>query len=199
MGEHTDTPAKPDTETPATSPPPVPPRTAPRPRGRWRVVVWGLSAAFAILMWSFLYATDAARLIGAWADVGLIFWTGLVVEGFVAALLDGFVDGFVDPHVAAVAWAGCTACGGRVPFAAGERQARCPFCDATVLPPVGRRAILGPRIFLIAMSFAAIAIGAANASHAPLLRPFESGLILAAICVAASALPFRRYFRNQPG
>ena len=37
--------------------------------------------------------------------------------------------------IAVAAWARCGRCGGDVPFGAGEKQARCPFCDAPLRAP----------------------------------------------------------------
>jgi hypothetical protein len=44
-----------------------------------------------------------------------------------------------------------------------------------------------------------ILVGAANASHAPLVPDTLTGFALATACIAGVAFPFRRYLRNQPG
>jgi hypothetical protein len=199
MGDRTDTPAKRETGTGTGWLKTASAEPTRRPRGRWRVITWGLSAAWVIAMWAFLFAANAAHLAGAYLVLGLVFWTGLIVEGLVAALLDGFVDYAHVPGVAATAWTHCTRCGGGVPFAAGERQARCPYCDATVLPPTGRRAILGLRALFQVVAGIGILVGAANASHAPLVPDTLTGFALATACIAGVAFPFRRYLRNQPG
>jgi hypothetical protein len=184
--------------------PPGEPRSVGKRRRRWRTLVWGTALLGCAAVWFLLlgFGADLARTVGAWIDLALIVLTALVVEGFVAALLDGLVDGVLEHHlsqVAATSWSACSRCGGRVPFAADERQARCPYCDGVVLPATGRRAILGVRALLIGLSLVGLLVATGNWAHAPLMPPKRVALVLVAACVGAIAWPFRRYARNQPG
>jgi hypothetical protein len=164
--------------------------------------MWSLALGIAIVLWAFLLASDVAHFMGAWADLALIVWTTLVVEGFTAAMLDGFVSRG-DPRVAAATWTGCSICSGRVPFDVGEHQARCPFCDSVVLPPgspaAPRRREGALRAVGILSAMAALMGGLVTASRAPLIPSSRVALILAAMCFGAVAWPFRRYLRNQSG
>lgn len=173
-------------------------RANPRRRHRWRNLVWATQLAVAVVLWSFLIETGVARSIGAWADLLLIAWSALVVEGFTAAILDGIVDRGADPRVAAASWTSCARCGGQVPLSPRETQARCPFCDAAVLPPTGKRSFFSVRALLAGATLLGAALALPSAQTAPPLEPARARWILAATCAAALAWPFRRYRFRPP-